>query len=79
MKTKTFILFSVIFLFAGCSKNVKTNFGELYSLSGHVKSIRQTSYKAVKKFGKIVQGERREKGFLQFDFYIIINKKGSPV
>jgi len=45
-------------------------------LKGNVRSVRETSYKAVEKFGEIQKGEReREDGM--FDSYMIYNKTGN--
>jgi len=47
-------------------------------LIGNVKSIKETSYKEVEKFGEIVREKDRSK-FWEYNFYYIFNKRGNKL
>ena len=57
MKKLTFITIIVILFFCSC-KNEKENDWHKEKLKGDVKSLVENSYKAEKKFGEIVKGEK---------------------
>ena len=50
---------------------------EEFGLKGNVKSIKETSYLEVEKFGGIVKEKDRKDPYLEKDFYFIFNKNGN--
>lgn len=49
------------------------------ALKGHVLTLKENSYKAIEKFGKVQEGERARKSMLGFDYTKKFNKAGAMV
>ena len=82
MKTKPIIfsiIISLIVIFCSAQNKPKNDL-QRRNLKGNVKSVREISYKAVKKSGVIQKGKRRTiKHRYGYDDYIIFNDKGNIV
>ncbi|AFL96689.1 hypothetical protein ACQ1Q1_08150 [Ornithobacterium rhinotracheale] len=76
MKRIILITLSAISLWA-CDKQHKKTDAEEMHLKGKVKSVKQTTYKAVEKFGQVERGS--ESGFNNDNFYVVFNEKGNCI
>ena len=77
MKKQLFIATGVLLILFGCNhNNVKNDLKEA-NLLGNVKSVRQTSFKALEKFGKLTKGDRY--GYGDGDGYVLYNDEGNII
>lgn len=78
MKTKTVITIGLISIFFSCenTKNIENDLS-LHKLSGNIKSVKETSFEAVERFGEITKGKRVGEVFGKRDYYILYNKEGN--
>ncbi|MGQ3586239.1 hypothetical protein [Ornithobacterium rhinotracheale] len=76
MKRIILIMLSALSLWA-CDKHHKKTDAEKMHLKGKVKSVKQTTYKAVEKFGQVERGS--ESGFNNDNFYVVFNEEGNRI
>lgn len=82
MKTKLILFFILVTLISGCAdinKSKKNDLAEM-NLFGKVKSVKETSYEAVEKFGEIERGEKTvgvDSYYYLFDEFGNLLKKNS--
>lgn len=79
MKTKLAILslFILVTVVPSFAQEQPKNDLQIMNLKSSVKSVKETSYEAVEKFGEIQKGEKKRILGLGLDFYIIFNEKGN--
>jgi hypothetical protein len=80
MKTKVISILGFLFLIIGCSiLETKNNDLKDMKLNGKVKSITESNYEAIEKFGEIIKGERSGTNEFSFDRKLLFNEKGNLI
>src|SRR5690554_1081903 len=70
------VILGLIVVFYSCNRETEKNDLQKNHLKGKVKSVREKSYVAEEKFGKIVKGNR---GGSSSDTYVIYDEKGNEL
>lgn len=80
MKSFYFLFVFTLILLYSCI-NESNNKNDLLNdnLSGSVKSLKETSYEAIEKFGEVVKGEKKRSNNFIKDSYILYNKEGNVI
>src|SRR5262245_31265068 len=78
MKKSLLSLLIVLLFYSANSQSKKKNSLQEWNLKGSIKSVSETSYKAVKKSDAIQKGKRKREGpDYEMDFRIVFNDKGN--